>query len=91
MLEKLIVALSEGIEIQRPDVVTMPVQMLPPLTSTAQKILSAIAEHPAITMTQLAENLGINRRTVERNIKVLQQEGRLMRVGVTKSGYWRVV
>ena len=107
MLEKLIGALTEGIETQQTRVISMPVQMsvqmpveMPvemtmdtprSVNPTARRILAAIAANSAITLAQLAEALGINRRTVERNIKLLQQENKVVRLGASKNGRWQVV
>nr|WP_283163553.1 HTH domain-containing protein [Brenneria tiliae] len=103
MLEKLTEALAEGIDAQQAYAVTMPVEMpvqmsvqmsvenSGDLSPSAQRILAAIAATPTITIVQLADKLGVNRRTVERNIKILREKGRLARVGATKSGSWRVV
>ncbi|MDX7997819.1 HTH domain-containing protein [Xenorhabdus sp. Reich] len=70
--------------------VQMSVENTPPLNSTSQKILSVIAVCPAITIIQLADELEVSRRTIERNIKILQDIGRLVRVGAKKGGYWRI-
>ncbi|MDC9590863.1 HTH domain-containing protein [Xenorhabdus sp. XENO-10] len=50
---------------------------------------TASVARPVITITQLTDELGIRRRTIERNIKTLQDAGRLIRVGAKKGGYWR--
>ncbi|MDC9614774.1 Fic family protein [Xenorhabdus khoisanae] len=97
MLEKLAEALKESLCIQKNSVamsvktsVEMSVENLQPLNATSQKILSVIALHPVITITQLADELGVSRRTIERNIKILQNNGYLVRIGAKKGGYWRV-
>ncbi|MBS0055781.1 Fic family protein [Yersinia sp. Marseille-Q3913] len=99
MLAKLSGTLAEGIDAQKinPSMmsVEMPVQMSVenslPLGLTAERILAIIATNPAITIVQLASKLSVSSRTIERNIKVLQERGCLLRVGATKSGYWRVI
>ncbi|WP_099142042.1 Fic family protein [Xenorhabdus kozodoii] len=102
MLEKLAEALKENLDLQKQNAVAMSVEMsvqMPvemsvekpqPVSATSQKILSAIIAYPAITITQLAEELGLSRRTIERNIKILRDTGYLSRVGAKKGGYWRV-
>ncbi|MDC9622941.1 Fic family protein [Xenorhabdus sp. XENO-7] len=98
ILEKLAQALRESIDAQKSNAVVMSVETsvkmsvenLPLLNRTSQKILSFIADHPAITMSQLADELGVSRRTIERNIKVLQENGHLIRVGAKKGGYWQI-
>ncbi|WP_411703593.1 Fic family protein [Edaphovirga cremea] len=91
MLEKIRAALGEGIDVQKAGSVKMPVENPQPLTPTAQGILDILVANPAITISQMADKLAVNRRTIERNIKILQDKGRLLRVGATKSGYWQVV
>lgn len=99
MLEKLIDSLSEGIDAQKTYAAIssvemseqMPVESPHSLNLTAERILVALAADPTITIVQLANQLGVSSRTIERNIKVLQDKGLLVRIGATKSGYWRVV
>src|SRR5471032_2284497 len=95
MLEKILAALREGVEAQQDNSRKMSVQMSVQnagnLSVTASKILDAVEATPSITIAQLAQALGINSRTVERNIKTLQDNGRLQREGSTKSGVWRVM
>ncbi|MRT04611.1 Fic family protein [Ewingella americana] len=99
MLEKILAALREGIEVQQGNSREMSVQMSVQmsvenssgLSVTGKKVLAAIAASPSITLAELAESLGVARRTVERNVKVLQEKGLLTRVGPTKNGLWRVV
>ena len=71
--------------------VQMSVENSSGLSATGKKVLAAIAASPSITLAELAESLGVARRTVERNVKVLQEKGLLTRVGPTKNGVWRVV
>lgn len=95
IMAKLIGALTEGIDTQQGHSVAMAVEMpvdnLRAVNPTAQRILAAIALNSSITLAQLAEELGINSRTVERNIKFLQEEKRVIRRGASKNGIWQVV
>ncbi|PHM58704.1 cell division protein Fic [Xenorhabdus sp. KK7.4] len=98
ILEKLAEALKESIDTAQQDTILESVQMsvqmseenTQQLNATAKKILSIIVNHPAITISQLADDLGVTPRIIERNIKVLQEYGYLIRVGAKKGGYWRV-
>lgn len=56
----------------------------------AIKILSQIQQNSVITTGEIAENLGVGVRSVERSIAKLKQSGRLKRVGGRKAGYWQV-
>ncbi|WP_416776721.1 Fic family protein [Xenorhabdus budapestensis] len=89
MLEKLVEVLKEGINTKQQSV-AMSVENLQLLNVTSQKILLTIVKQPAITISQLADKLEVSCRTVERNIKVLQENGHLIRVGAKKTGYWQV-
>jgi len=40
---------------------------------------------------EMALQIGITERSVERNIRKLQTEGKLKRVGPAKGGYWMVI
>lgn len=55
-----------------------------------QRILSALAENPTITVSQLADQLALPKRTTERRLAKLKEEGRLTRVGGPRNGVWHV-
>jgi len=44
-----------------------------------------------MTTQQLADRLGISRRAVAKQVKNLQEQGRLKRVGPDKGGHWEVM
>ena len=54
-------------------------------------IISAIFENPYITQTELARTLGISVVHVNKNMKKLQEQGLIRRVGPDKGGYWEVI
>jgi ATP-dependent DNA helicase RecG len=58
---------------------------------TSEKILQAILENAEITIAVLADRVGISTRTVERNIRKLQEEKRLRRIGPDRGGHWEVL
>lgn len=58
---------------------------------TSGKILEVCRERPSVTIPELAELAGITERSVQRNIRNLQRDGLLRRVGGRKEGYWQVV
>jgi len=58
---------------------------------TSVKILEAIESNDQITIPELAELFGVTTRSIERNIQNLQQEGKLMRIGSPKGGYWKII
>ena len=58
---------------------------------TSEKILYLISENPRITTRELVDIIGIHERNVARNLKTLQEQGLLHRIGGRKEGYWQVV
>ena len=58
---------------------------------TTQKIVALIEEDPYITTEDMAIRIGIIRRNIAKNIKKLQKQGLIRRVGPDKGGYWEVI
>ena len=58
---------------------------------STQKIIELIKDNPQITTQEMAEAIGIIRRTVAKHIKSLQEKGIIKRVGPDKGGHWEVV
>ncbi|MBU4318202.1 MAG: putative DNA binding domain-containing protein [Proteobacteria bacterium] len=58
---------------------------------TSEKILNLVAENPHFTIAELSETIGVTTRSIERNIKNLQQLGRLLRIGPDKGGHWEII
>lgn len=54
------------------------------------KILEAMANNSAVTMAEIAEELKVTKRTVERNVKRLREQGKLERIGGKRYGHWEV-
>ena len=55
------------------------------------KILELIKNNPEITTQEMAETIGIIRRTVAKHIKSLQEKGIIKRIGPDKGGHWEVI
>ena len=55
------------------------------INSGANKIVNAMQENPAISLDSLSRLTGLSRRTVAREVELLKIEGRLKRVGSTRS------
>jgi ATP-dependent DNA helicase RecG len=58
---------------------------------SSEKIIKLIRMEPSITTDQLAENIGISTRAVEKHLQNLKEVGVLLRIGGRKEGYWQVV
>lgn len=57
----------------------------------SQKIVDLIKERPEITTTEMAEHIGISRRSIVNITNKLQEEGIIRRVGPNKGGHWEVI
>lgn len=60
------------------------------VTVNQQKILDAIKNNPFITQKGLASIVGIARKNIISNMKKLQENGLIKRIGADKNGYWQV-
>ena len=58
---------------------------------TKEQILLCIQQNPDFTLIKIAEKTGFSKRTVSRQIKVLQEAGILKRIGSPKTGHWEVM
>ncbi len=56
-----------------------------------RQLLSLLQHNEALTQSQLAENLGLSKSTIERRIRKLKQLGILDRVGSDKTGKWKIL
>ena len=54
------------------------------------KILTLLTDNPQMTIPQLAQELGLSTRAVEKQIAKLRLKNLLKRVGPAKGGYWDV-
>ncbi len=54
------------------------------------KILQILTEFPNMTIPQLAEELGVSTRAVEKQIAKLRQANKLERIGPARGGHWQV-
>ena len=60
------------------------------VTANQQKIIDVIKNNPFITQKELAEIVGIAKKNIVSNMKKLQKNGLIKRVGADKNGYWQV-
>ena len=58
---------------------------------SSQKILELISVSPSITISEIADRLGMTTRGVDKNIKRLKEQGVIRRVGPDKGGHWEVI
>lgn len=61
------------------------------VTVNQQKIINAINTNPYLTQEELANIVGITRKNIIANMKKLQENGLIKRIGADKNGYWQVL
>ena len=61
------------------------------VTVNQQKIIEVIKENPFIMQEELAQIIGLSRKSIIQNMKKLQDNGLLKRVGADKNGHWEIV
>ena len=61
------------------------------LNKTEKKVIKFLIENPSYTSTELAEQTGVTKRTIERAFKSLQEKKMIERIGSKRDGNWIVV
>ena len=56
----------------------------------AEKIIELIRVDDTVTVSEMAESLGIPKRTIEREMKRLRDSGRITREGGNRYGHWKI-
>ena len=54
-------------------------------------LLDLIKENPALNYGEYGKILGVSEATIKRRITELKKQGKIVRVGANKVGYWKVV
>lgn len=60
------------------------------VTVNQKKIIEAIKKNPFITQEELSQIIGLSRKSIVQNMKKLQENGLLKRVGADKNGHWEI-
>ena len=55
------------------------------------KVFAILRDNAHATIPDIAIQLGVTTRTIERDLTTLQHEGRVVRIGPTKGGHWQVL
>ena len=87
MLSLLLRTIEEIIETEKKVTVKVSVKV----TVNQKKILDIIKENPFVTQEELAQIIGLSRKSIIQNMKKLQENGLLKRVGADKNGHWEVL
>lgn len=61
------------------------------LSDTQRIIIQSMVVNNKITLSELAKFINISQRGIEKNVKMLQDNGFIRRVGPAKGGHWEVV
>jgi predicted HTH transcriptional regulator len=61
------------------------------LSETQKRIINLIKSNKYITQAEISEQLSVSTRTVERNMKKLQEGDFITRVGSYTQGYWEIL
>ena len=54
-------------------------------------IIAAIKRNPNVTASEIAMELGISSRAIEKRIRILREKGVIRRIGGDRGGYWEVI
>ena len=87
MLSLLLKTIEEIIETEKKVTVKLSVKV----SVNQQKILDVIKENPFVTQEELAQIIGLSRKSIIQNMKKLQENGLLKRIGADKNGSWEIV
>ncbi len=60
-------------------------------TERLEEILKILSKNPETTVAELSVKLFVVQRTINRDIKKLQEDGRIERVGSDSKGYWKIL
>jgi ATP-dependent DNA helicase RecG len=60
-------------------------------TVNTQPLLAIIRENPLVTVEQMATQLALSKRTINRYIQILKKSNQLIRKGSDKAGVWEIV
>lgn len=60
------------------------------VTVNQQKIIDIVKENPFVTQAEIAERLNLTRKTIVSNMKKLQTNGLIRRIGADKNGHWEI-
>ena len=87
MLSVILNTINEIIENEK----KVTVKVTQKVTVNQKKILEAIENNPNITQEELAEIVGITRKSIISNMKKLQENGLIKRIGADKNGHWQII
>lgn len=87
MLSLILKTIEEIIETEKKVTAKVSVKV----TVNQKKIIEALKDNPFATQEELAEIIGMARKNIIANMKKLQENGFIKRIGADKNGHWEVV
>ncbi len=66
-------------------------KITPKITVNQEKILDEIKKNPYITQKELSDLIKMTIPNINRNMKKLQEQGIIRRVGADKNGHWEII
>ncbi|MDO5540468.1 MAG: winged helix-turn-helix transcriptional regulator, partial [Eubacteriales bacterium] len=60
------------------------------ISDDERKVLSLLRNKPDITAKQMSEETEFSTRKISRIVKKLREEGKIIRIGSNKKGYWEI-
>ncbi len=61
------------------------------LNKKEKKVIELLIENSSATSAELAEIIGVTKRTIERTFKTLQEKKMIERIGSKRDGNWIVI
>ena len=61
------------------------------LNKTEKRIIELLIENPGYISAELAKQIGVTKRTIERSFKTLQEKKMIERIGSKHDGNWIVI
>jgi len=58
---------------------------------SSEKIQSLMRRNPLATIQEMATDLGVSTRAIEKQIAKLKEAGQITRIGPDKGGHWKVM
>lgn len=86
MLQTILRTIKEIIETEK----KITPKIIVKITANQKKILEAIKQNPFVTQEELSSIVGIAKLNINKNMKKLQEQGLIERVGADKNGKWIV-
>lgn len=67
------------------------IQYILPAVESSEKIIRLMQNNAQITIKELAEQVGISTRAIEKNIAKLKSQNHIERIGGAKGGFWKII